>query len=194
MYVICSEVRFVEFPSPNECDKILKIPNEQTEPTGYMANCIKDDFQTYINLFFLVQKRLMIKAALMMMMMTTVIMIVIIALLLISILNIKLNKKLHIYSKIRNQTIFLFSLIKLEKYSFINARIFQCSPNSDTRNILVLIVPAVNESEPLLLGDYPLRPDQNNGEAIIAFVVLSHMEITTSYLKCEPMRYNLQAK
>ena len=44
MYVICSEVRFVEFSSPNECDKILKIPNEQTEPTDYMANCSKDSF------------------------------------------------------------------------------------------------------------------------------------------------------
>ena len=55
-------------------------------------------------------------------------------------------------------------------------------------------MPAVNESEPLLLGDYPLRPDQKNGEAIIAFVVLSHVEITTNYLKCEPMRYNLQGK
>ena len=42
MYVICSEVRFVEFSSPNECDKILKFPNEQTEPTDYMANCTKD--------------------------------------------------------------------------------------------------------------------------------------------------------
>ena len=42
MYVICSEVRFVEISSPNECDKILKIPNEQTEPTDYMANCSAD--------------------------------------------------------------------------------------------------------------------------------------------------------
>ena len=42
MYVICSEIRFVEFSSPNECDEILKIPNEQTEPTDYMANCSKD--------------------------------------------------------------------------------------------------------------------------------------------------------
>ena len=42
MNVICSEVRFVEIASPNECDKILKIPNEQTEPTDYMANCSKD--------------------------------------------------------------------------------------------------------------------------------------------------------
>ena len=42
MYVICSEERFVEIPSPNECDKILKIPNEQTEPTDYMANCSTD--------------------------------------------------------------------------------------------------------------------------------------------------------
>ena len=38
MYVICIEVRFVEISSPNECDKILKIPNEQTEPTDYVAN------------------------------------------------------------------------------------------------------------------------------------------------------------
>lgn len=43
MYVICSEVRFVEISSPNECDKILKIPNEQTEPTDYMANCSTDE-------------------------------------------------------------------------------------------------------------------------------------------------------
>ena len=43
MDVICSEVRFVKISSPNECDKILKIPNEQTEPTDYMANCSKDD-------------------------------------------------------------------------------------------------------------------------------------------------------
>ena len=42
MYVICSEVRFVEFSSLNECDKILKTPNEQTEPTDYMANCSTD--------------------------------------------------------------------------------------------------------------------------------------------------------
>ena len=42
MYVICSEVRFVEISSPNECDKILKITNEQTEPTDYMANCSTD--------------------------------------------------------------------------------------------------------------------------------------------------------
>ena len=28
MYVICSEVLFVKISSPNECDKILKIPNE----------------------------------------------------------------------------------------------------------------------------------------------------------------------
>ena len=46
MYVICSEVRFVEISSPNECDKILKIPNEQTEPTDYMANCSTDDKMT----------------------------------------------------------------------------------------------------------------------------------------------------
>ena len=43
MYVICSEVRFVEISSPNECDKILKIRNEQTEPTDYMANCSTDE-------------------------------------------------------------------------------------------------------------------------------------------------------
>ena len=42
MDVICSEVRFVEISSPKECDKILKTPNEQTEPTDYMANCSKD--------------------------------------------------------------------------------------------------------------------------------------------------------
>ena len=42
MYVICSEERFVEISSPNECDKILKIPNEQMEPTDYMANCSTD--------------------------------------------------------------------------------------------------------------------------------------------------------
>ena len=41
MYVICSEVRFVEISSPNECDKILKIPNEQTELTDYMQGRIK---------------------------------------------------------------------------------------------------------------------------------------------------------
>ena len=41
MYVICSEERFVEISSPNECDKILKIPNKQTEPTDYTANCSK---------------------------------------------------------------------------------------------------------------------------------------------------------
>ena len=42
MYVIWSEVRFVEISPPNECDKILKISNEQTEPTDYMANCSTD--------------------------------------------------------------------------------------------------------------------------------------------------------
>ena len=42
MYVIFSEVRFVEISPPNECDKILKIKNEQTEPTDYMANCSTD--------------------------------------------------------------------------------------------------------------------------------------------------------
>ena len=41
MYDICSKERFVEISSPNECDKILKIPNEQSEPTDYMANCIR---------------------------------------------------------------------------------------------------------------------------------------------------------
>ena len=53
MDVICSEVRFVEISSPNECDKILKIPNEQTEPTDYMANCSKDNLQ--INVVFRLQ-------------------------------------------------------------------------------------------------------------------------------------------
>ena len=50
MHVICSEVRFVEFSSPNECDKILKIPNEQAEPTDYMANCSTDvlDLDRYV--------------------------------------------------------------------------------------------------------------------------------------------------
>ena len=43
MYVIYSEVRFVEISPPNECDKILKILNEQTEPTDYMANCSTDE-------------------------------------------------------------------------------------------------------------------------------------------------------
>ena len=42
MYVICSGVSFVEISSPNECDKILKIQNEQTEPTDYTANYITD--------------------------------------------------------------------------------------------------------------------------------------------------------
>ena len=42
MYVIYSEVRFVEISPLNECDKILKIPNERTEPTDYMANCSTD--------------------------------------------------------------------------------------------------------------------------------------------------------
>ena len=41
MYVICSEVGFVEISSPNKCDKILKIQNEQTEPMD-MANCSTD--------------------------------------------------------------------------------------------------------------------------------------------------------
>ena len=43
MDVICSEVRFVEFSSPNECDKILKIQNEQTEPTDFTANYSTDN-------------------------------------------------------------------------------------------------------------------------------------------------------
>ena len=33
-----------KFQSPNECDKVLKIPNKQTEPTDYTANCSKDIF------------------------------------------------------------------------------------------------------------------------------------------------------
>ena len=49
MYVICSEERFVEISSPNEFDKILKIPNEQTEPTDYMANCSTDYYYYYTN-------------------------------------------------------------------------------------------------------------------------------------------------
>ena len=48
MYVICSEERFVEISSPNECDNILKIPNEQTEPTDYMANCSTDYYTNHI--------------------------------------------------------------------------------------------------------------------------------------------------
>ena len=47
MDVICSEVRFMEISSPSKCDKILKIPNEQTEPTDYMANCSKDNYKTF---------------------------------------------------------------------------------------------------------------------------------------------------
>ena len=31
-----------KYSSPNECDKILKIQNKQTEPTDYMANCSTD--------------------------------------------------------------------------------------------------------------------------------------------------------
>ena len=31
----------MEISSPNECDKIL--PNEQTEPTEYLANCSTED-------------------------------------------------------------------------------------------------------------------------------------------------------
>ena len=34
---ICNEVRYVKYTSPNEGDKILKIPNEQTEPTDSTA-------------------------------------------------------------------------------------------------------------------------------------------------------------
>ena len=49
MYVIGSEERFVEISSPNECDKILKIPNEQTEPTDYMANCSTDTDSVWDN-------------------------------------------------------------------------------------------------------------------------------------------------
>ena len=51
MYVICSEVGFVEISPPNECDKILKISNEQTEPTDYMANCSTDTRVSTLNLF-----------------------------------------------------------------------------------------------------------------------------------------------
>ena len=56
MYIICSEARFVKISSPNECDKILKIPNEQTEPKDYMANCstdLKADNWSYVRLFLL---------------------------------------------------------------------------------------------------------------------------------------------
>ena len=52
MYVIYSEVRFVKISPPNECDKILKIPNEQTEPTDYTANCntdLEDIDKTFAN-------------------------------------------------------------------------------------------------------------------------------------------------
>ena len=52
MYVICSDVSFVEISSPNECDKILKIQNEQTEPTDYMANCSTDVSLYYISRSF----------------------------------------------------------------------------------------------------------------------------------------------
>ena len=55
MYVICSEERFVEISSPNECDKILKIPNEQTEPTDYMANCSTDS-RTLIKMVLYISK------------------------------------------------------------------------------------------------------------------------------------------
>ena len=56
MYVICSEVRFVEISPPNECDKILKIPNKQTEPTDYMANCSTDvSVQLYIPIRFAIE-------------------------------------------------------------------------------------------------------------------------------------------
>ena len=51
MYVLCSEVRYVEFS--NECDKILKIPNEQTEPTDYYGSSTDVVIKTwYINNFF----------------------------------------------------------------------------------------------------------------------------------------------
>ena len=52
MYVICSEERFVEISSPNECDKILKILKEQTEPTDYMANCSTDTIGTRIYVIY----------------------------------------------------------------------------------------------------------------------------------------------
>ena len=52
MYVIYSEVRFVEISPPNECDKILKIPNEQTEPTDYMANFSTDSLLYRCNIYF----------------------------------------------------------------------------------------------------------------------------------------------
>ena len=42
VYVICSAVRFVKISSPNECDKILKILHEKTEPTDYIANSSRD--------------------------------------------------------------------------------------------------------------------------------------------------------
>ena len=46
MYVIYSGVRFVKISPPNECDKILKITNKQTEPTDYTANCSTDSVST----------------------------------------------------------------------------------------------------------------------------------------------------
>ena len=61
MYVICSEVRSVEISSPNECDKILKIPNEQTEPTDYMANCSTDMFKFYCEYDIIRKKQHIVK-------------------------------------------------------------------------------------------------------------------------------------
>ena len=58
MYFICSEVSFVEISSPNECDKILKIPNEQTEPTDFMANCSTDLGYTMFKLWALSTSRI----------------------------------------------------------------------------------------------------------------------------------------
>ena len=43
--------REMQISSPNECDKILKIWNEQTEPTDYMANCSTDYCYCYQMLF-----------------------------------------------------------------------------------------------------------------------------------------------
>ena len=60
MYVICSEVRFVEISPPNECDKILKIPNEQTEPTDYMANCEVAFFYEILNVLIIPSNILLI--------------------------------------------------------------------------------------------------------------------------------------
>ena len=41
MCVKCGAVRDAVFSSPNECDKILKIPNDQTEPTDYIAIVVR---------------------------------------------------------------------------------------------------------------------------------------------------------